>query len=201
MLLLERSINDVIRIGQDVQVRILRIGKTRILVGVQAPRTVSVWRDEIAPLAAVPSESIEPETPRPFRVLVVEDDPIHAKLVSRVLTEHSVTHISIAPTAEAAIERLRVLADAPASDAPDLVLMDLKLPDGSGLDALRVIRAAASLRMTPVVMMSSSGREADVSECMQAGANAFISKADNHEEFRRVIGRVAEFWRHARRVA
>lgn len=202
MLLLERTLDDAIRIGHDVRIRVLRIGKTRVLLGVQAPRNVSVWRDEIAPATVPPATEPAPASNpgEKFHVLVVEDDAIHAKLVRRVLGETGATQVTVVPSGEAAIERLQATADLPEASI-DLVLLDLRLPGASGLDVLKIVRAAGPHRLTPVVVMSCSQADADVADCMQAGANAFVSKANDHDEFRKLILRVVDFWRHARRVA
>jgi DNA-binding NarL/FixJ family response regulator len=62
------------------------------------------------------------------------------------------------------------------------------------------MRSVAAFRSTPVVVLTSSDQESDVSRCIDAGANAFISKAQNYDEFRQSIRRIADFWRHARKV-
>ena len=71
---------------------------------------------------------------------------------------------------------------------PDLILLDLGLPDGSGLDVLRTIRSVPELRTAPVVVLSCSDDETVMQQCMEAGANAFVVKSANYDDFQALLG-------------
>ena len=93
-------------------------------------------------------------------ILVVDDDPSVRASTSRLLTAHSYTVV------EAASAALAVLRAAEAH--PDVILMDLHMPDGSGLDAAREIKRQAELCDTPIIAISATPPEwADLSALFQ----------------------------------
>jgi len=128
-------------------------------------------------------------------VLVVEDDPGHAKLIRKALCQHQGTMVTVAGTAQSALDALGTQVTSPDEIIqPDLILLDLGLPDRSGLDVLRMIRSVPELRSTPVVVLSCSDDEAVMNECMESGANAFVPKSAGYDEFRAQVSRVGQFW-------
>ncbi len=100
----------------------------------------------------------------------------------------------MASTGREAIETLGGNGRSVAELPPRLVLLDFHLPDISGLDVLRWIRADSSLRALPVVMLSVASDERMVADCLEAGANAFVAKSACHREFRDAVTRIADFW-------
>lgn len=77
---------------------------------------------------------------------------------------------------------------------PAVVLLDLKMPRKGGLDVLTEIRGTPGLRTLPVVMLTSSREEADVRRSYDLGANAYIVKPVDFDEFVEVIGITGQFW-------
>ena len=207
MLVLTRDRDAVIRIGPNIRVKVLSIQKHRVKLGVEAPTNVRVWRDEIAPYERLPED--EPAEAPPgaaaeapdFSILVVEDDPGHAKLIAKVLLESEASSVALA---NSGAEAMRVLgtdgAKQEADFEPQLVLLDYHLPDVSGIEVLRKIRATERLHRVPVVMLSSANEDAIVADCLDAGANAFVNKAERFPDFREKVARVAGFWRSECRV-
>ncbi|MEE8450662.1 MAG: response regulator [Thermoguttaceae bacterium] len=196
MLVLSRDCDTAIRIGTDVKVKVLSIRKNRVKLGIEAPRDVRVWRDELAP---------EPDrTPKTdpcgndhFPILVVEDDPDHAELIGKVLSDCQVRNVMHVATGTAAIESLSANG-APAGEViqPHLVLLDLHLPDMPGLAVLRRIRATPRLQTLPVVILSGEQHETMIADCLEAGANAFVNKSGEFREFRESVSRIVTFWKH-----
>lgn len=90
---------------------------------------------------------------------------------------------------ETASEALAVLADW----NPELVLLDLRLPGMSGVDALERIKANADWRGIPVVVLTSSTDERDIRACYERGASAYVPKPFGDEAEQR-YGALAEFW-------
>jgi len=68
------------------------------------------------------------------------------------------------------------------------------LPDMSGLEVLREIRSRPDLKTMPVVILSAEQSDAVVTSCLEAGANAFVTKAADYDQFRNSIRRLAVFW-------
>lgn len=123
----------------------------------------------------------EPSTGQPVDtaghlVLYVEDEPLNAALVENIIGFLPGRSLHVEPTVAggiSAVQRLR----------PTLVLLDLNLPDGSGLDVLRVIRDTPELAATPVFILSADATEQASSRALAAGADRFITKPFNLKEF------------------
>ena len=189
MLVLSRDCDTVLRIG-PCKVTVLSIRKRRVRLGIDAPRGIQVWREEVCPEPEQPG--LRPEeaatTPMgrgPFFTLLIEDDPAHARLISEALVESCFLQPRVVGTGRAAMEVLG--GDEGIGKNlmhPRLVLLDLNLPDMSGLEVLRYIRSTAALRTTPVVVLSVKDQESVVARCLERGANAFVTKSTKYQEFR-----------------
>ena len=205
MLVLSRDRDTVLRIV-PCKVTVLSIRKRHVKLGIDAPRCIQVWREEIRPEPEQPGlrpeEAAASPTPRdPFFTLLVEDDPAHARLISQALVESCFVQPRVACTGRAAME---VLGGDKGADKnlvhPRLVLLDLNLPDMSGLEVLRYIRSTAPLQTTPVVVLSVEDQDSVVARCLEHGANAFVTKSPKYHEFRQSVSRIAGFWNNDSRV-
>ena len=198
MLVLSRDRDSAVHIGSDITVKVLSIRRNTVKLGIEAPRTLPVWRNELAPMLVGPLESSAAEKNRNTGmkiVLVVEDEPGHAKLIRKALCQTQGTMVTVAETASSALDALGVKLAGPEDIVhPDLVLLDLGLPDSSGLEVLRSIRSVPDLRTTPVVVLSCSDDETVMHQCMEAGANAFVVKWTNCDDFHALVGRIGQFW-------
>lgn len=196
MLVLSRNRDSAVHIGSDITVKVLSIRRQAVKLGIAAPQSVRVWRDELAPLS---DEAQQSRADRPAAgmkiVLVVEDDPGHAKLIRNALCQSQGTMVTVAQTAGTAIEALGTHPAQPEPPMrPDLILLDLGLPDDSGLEVLRTIRLAPELRTVPVVVLSCSDDESLMTQCMEAGANAYVVKSGHYDDFHKLVRRLGQFW-------
>lgn len=91
--------------------------------------------------------------------------------------------------------RQNVYADAAQYPIPDLILLDLNLPKRDGREVLRILKEESSLKEIPVVIVSTSDREEDVSYALHLGAAAYISKSDGFETFSRELATVTRYAR------
>jgi two-component system response regulator len=82
----------------------------------------------------------------------------------------------------------------PANPLPALVLLDLKLPRIDGLETLQRIRADERTRWLPVVMLSTSSEESDMLASYRLGANSYLRKPVDYEQFTQVVGKLAAYW-------
>jgi two-component system, NtrC family, response regulator AtoC len=124
-------------------------------------------------------------------LLIVEDEAVLARNLTKKFTRHGFSVHHAATVADA----LRALAEI----HPDVVLMDLRLPDGSGLDTLpKMLAADAEL---PVIMMTAYGSVADAVEAMQRGARDFVLKPFNLDEIRLRVERAVSAARAEREIA
>lgn len=191
MLVLSRECDTAIQIGPNVKIKVLSIQKQRVKLGVEAPNHVRVLRAEISADETHPAEPAK-ET-GPFPILVVEDDRAHTHIITKALEDCFLKEVTAVATGAEALQALD-LEGAEDHSSPRLIFLDFHLPDMSGLDILRKIRATPHYKTTPVVMLSSEQREAVVVSCLEAGANAFVSKSVHFEDFRRSVARTAVFW-------
>jgi adenylate cyclase len=106
-------------------------------------------------------------------ILVVDDSPANIKLLEAVLAPRGY-HVVSAASGRAALERV-------STDRPDLILLDIMMPDLDGYAVCRRIRSAPATRLLPVVMITASG-DAEKVKAIEAGADDFISKPFNQAE-------------------
>jgi carbon storage regulator CsrA len=198
MLVISRCVDAGIRIGDSVKLKVLRIGQKRVTIGVEAPPDVRVSREEVADEPG--GTEREPAASLDLKVLVVEDTPVHGLLIERSLTSRGVKNVVRTSTGEDAMHLLS-LAQQNAALRPDLILLDLHLPGISGLQVLSAIKSAPSLSSIPVVVLSCSDSDEDVARCMASGANAFLCKSTDYEQFRKSVFRLTDFWSQVRRAS
>jgi CheY-like chemotaxis protein len=133
-----------------------------------------------------------------LRVLLVEDDEDHAFLIRRALRDldDASVQVELARTGEQAIASLeRCHFDQ--GTLPQLVLLDLKIPRQDGFEVLRRIRADASLRSLPVVVMTSSEHDDDRDQALRLGATWYVCKPIDGGRFRAEVQQVATLWARA----
>ena len=135
---------------------------------------------------------------RPFPlldVLLVEDSPGDVALTVEALREARVeTKLHVVRNGEDALSFLSregAYAEAP---KPDLVLLDLNLPRKSGREVLAEMKADERLRRIPVVILSTSTNEDDISAAYDLAANCYVAKPVDLDEFVNVIRAIDDFW-------
>ncbi len=129
-------------------------------------------------------------------VLLIEDDPLQRSLLKSVLA--NVPNVD-ACTAESGEQAMVILGLGDASELgsglkPDIVICDLSLPGCSGVDVIKQLRGSSEHARIPVVVLSSSDGSETVQECLEAGANAFVSKQRLAENPGALISNLIGFW-------
>ncbi len=128
-------------------------------------------------------------------ILLVEDNADDVELTILAMQENGVTNpIVVARNGAEALERLfgRTGEDAP--EAPAIVLLDLNLPKLGGIEVLRRIRSDARTELLPVVVLTSSREERDLVESYRCGANSYVRKPVDFEEFQAAARQVSAYW-------
>lgn len=129
--------------------------------------------------------------------MIVEDNPGHLKITEYILRDRDVkgNYIIVRDGQECLdyLFRNRHFADEQKYPLPDLILLDLNLPQRDGREVLKLVKDDAGLKTIPVVIVSTSDREEDVSFAFQNGAAAYISKSSGFETFSSELGGVKQF--------
>lgn len=73
------------------------------------------------------------------------------------------------------------------SDKPDLMLVDLLMPEMSGIEMIKVLRMNSDLKKTPIIVVSALGRDSDVKEAFDVGANDYIVKPYSYEDLKKKV--------------
>lgn len=140
-------------LGQPIDVRTNTPGRQGFSVGL-------VWR---RPASAAN------ETNRLLTAVVVEDDPVLARFVQCFLAMEGFQ-------VRLAANRAEVVAGFRTAEPPDLVLLDVQLPDADGFDVLRKLRAHPRLQHVPVIMLTGCATRQGVLQALEAGANGYLTK-------------------------
>ena len=77
---------------------------------------------------------------------------------------------------------------------PVVILLDIKMPKVDGIEVLKEIKMDEELKKVPVVMLTSSKEEKDISKCYELGVNAFVVKPVDFEQFNTAIKEIGLFW-------
>ena len=131
-------------------------------------------------------------------ILLVEDNPNDVELTLRAFRKSKVLNeIQVVCDGVEALDYLfssGTFAGRDPSAAPELVLLDLKLPKIDGLEVLRRMRADERTRRTPVVVLTSSGEERDIVSSYDLGANSFVRKPVDFSEFLDAAQQLGLYW-------
>ena len=131
-------------------------------------------------------------------VLLIEDNPDDADLTIRAFSRHRFTNDMLHVTnGRQALNFLFGRDDYSSrgnAPLPSVVLLDLKLPQVHGLEVLRAIRAAERTRNLPVVVLTSSNDRRDIIECYESGANSYVRKSIDYNEFSNAIRQLVNYW-------
>jgi len=134
----------------------------------------------------------------PVEILLIEDNPNDAALALRALTrKHLVNRIEVIDDGADALDYLfhrGKYADRISLALPRVIFLDLKLPKVDGLEILKEIRENEQTRKLPVVIVSSSREDPDISRAYELGANSYVVKPVDFETFIKVISEIGMYW-------
>ena len=132
-------------------------------------------------------------------ILLVEDNPDDAALTLRALEKNDIAN-SMVKVANNGVEALDYLFGTGEFDGrdtsaqPELILLDLKMPKMDGIEVLRRLRQDDRTRLLPVVVLTSSDEKDDIVKIYNLGANSYIRKPVDFDEFTEAVRQLGVYW-------
>ncbi len=131
-------------------------------------------------------------------ILLVEDNPDDVDLTLRAFKKNNILNeIAVARDGAEALDFLSAsgkFAGRDLNDVPQVILLDLKLPKVDGLEILRRIRADERTKLCPVVILTSSKEEIDLLNGYKSGANSYIRKPVDFNQFSEAVRQLGLYW-------
>lgn len=163
--------------GEPVLVPLSSISPSAIAPSSTAPQSSVAYMGQL-PMMEVSADAMSlartAQTPQGITILIAEDNKIVCDMIQTWLEKQGYSTI-LAATGEEAVARAQ-------TDRPNLVLMDIQMPDMDGIEALRLIRRSRELSHIPVIALTALVMLNDRERCLQAGADAYISKPLKKQE-------------------
>lgn len=134
-------------------------------------------------------------SPRTFEVLLVEDNIPDIELMKLLLSKVDVSiRLSIASDGSSATDFLLGHGNFRQRPLPDLILLDLNLPQKSGREILKEIKADPELCNIPILVVSTSLNKVEINEVYRLGASAFLAKPGDLDLFEKTVHSIVDFW-------
>lgn len=133
----------------------------------------------------------------PVKIIMIEDDEGHAHLIERNIRRSGVNNEIIAfPNGTEAINYLFGPDGAATAHKGSalLILLDLNLPDMTGIDILKRVKDNANIKSTPVVVLTTTDDAEEIKRCYELGCNVYITKPVNYENFANAIRQLGLFF-------
>ncbi len=131
----------------------------------------------------------------PVNILLVEDNPGDVRLVQEALKDSKIrNNLFRVENGQEAINYLNKEGEYSDSVRPDLILLDLDMPQLDGREALEIIKKDPELKRIPIVVLTVSQSEQDVLESYNLQANAYVTKPLDLDQFIKVIHSIEDFW-------
>ncbi|HZE52414.1 MAG TPA: response regulator [Bradyrhizobium sp.] len=133
----------------------------------------------------------------PVTIIMIEDDDGHARLIERNIRRSGVNNKILPFTSGTEAVRYLFGSDGSGFDHKGdalLILLDLNLPDMSGIDILRRVKENKFLKSTPVVVLTTTDDSQEVKRCYELGCNVYVTKPVNYESFGNAIRQLGLFF-------
>ena len=129
------------------------------------------------------------------KILLMDDDPGDIRLMKESLKKSKLlVDMNTVENGQMGMDYLRKIGSYAGASTPDLVLLDLNMPIKDGREVLQEIKNDDRLKIIPVVILTTSEQEKDILESYSDGANCYIKKPVDFEQFKSVVSRISDFW-------
>jgi len=130
-----------------------------------------------------------------FPILLVEDNKHDVRFVQRAWEENRILNLlDVVPNGQVCMQYLRQEGHYANKHRPGIILMDIRMPVMSGIETLEHIRADPELKKIPVIMLTTSREDSDLTESYKLGCNSFIQKPSDYEHLIDVIQIIHRYW-------
>jgi two-component system response regulator len=127
-------------------------------------------------------------------ILLVEDNPDDVELTKLALKNEAIDCNLVVMSDGAEVIDYFSTTGKQTYDIPDLILLDLKMPKMGGLETLKHLRRHDKTKFIPVAILTSSDEETDIIESYNLGANSYVRKPTDFNEFRETIRILGKYW-------
>lgn len=128
-------------------------------------------------------------------IFLVEDNRADIRLIEEVLKQSTIPHqVVTVRNGVDAMTFLRQEGEYAQAPRPDLILLDLNLPRKDGREVLAEIKADPSLKQIPVIVLTTSRNEEDISQSYELHVNCYITKSRNLTELFKIVKGIEAFW-------
>jgi CheY-like chemotaxis protein len=128
-------------------------------------------------------------------ILLIDDDPADVLLTTRALEKDSLYEtLNVVGNGIEALEYLRFEGVFKDAVRPDLILLDLNMPRMDGREFLHEMKSDEKLKSIPVVVLTTSDSQTDISTVYSLHASCFVTKPSNLGQFNEVVSRIQGFW-------
>lgn len=124
--------------------------------------------------------------------MLIEDNMDDAELTLRILKASNRANYTL--HLQDGAEAIQFLFSAKGKQIPKLILLDLKMPRVDGLEVLRELKSDDVLKVIPVVVLTSSNEEQDITACYKLGVNAYVVKPVDYAKFTSAVTEIGGFW-------
>ena len=129
----------------------------------------------------------------PVTIVMIEDDEGHARLIERNIRRAGVNN-QIIPFANGTDAMNYLVGGEHRKGDPLLILLDLNLPDMTGIEILRRVKETQHLKTTPVVVLTTTDDAQEIKRCYELGCNVYVTKPVNYENFANAIRQLGLFF-------
>jgi CheY-like chemotaxis protein len=138
---------------------------------------------------------MELKTARPIEILLIEDSPSDAALTIEALQAGKiVNNLNLVADGVEAMAYLRKQGRFTESSRPDLIMLDLNLPKKDGREVLQELKSDPSLKLIPIIVLTTSRADKDVLRSYELSANCYITKPVDFQQFIDVVRSIERFW-------
>lgn len=122
-----------------------------------------------------------------IKILLIEDDRIEVMKFNRAIESSNNHSISLAKNGNEALLKLK-------NDVPDIILLDLNMPDTNGIEFLSILKSDGNLKHIPTIVLTTSDNKKDISECYRIGIAGYILKPLKYDNYEEKINTVLKYW-------